>query len=134
MGHRGGKSTEQCQENVLASSTGEYLNYKGLLNRYAFKDLLAHQNLKVFVTHGGIGSLSEAIYHKAALVGIPFSNDQKPNLLRAEKHGYAVLLEWDSLNEEDLTAAIKTSIESKDMRDSLEKVHRLILVLCLKLH
>ena len=26
---------------------------------------------KVFVTHGGLGSLVEAIYHKAVIVGIP---------------------------------------------------------------
>ena len=45
--------------------------------------------LKVFVTHGGLGSLQEAIYHKAVIVGIPFSNDQKPNILRAARHGYA---------------------------------------------
>ena len=57
----------------------------------------------------------EAIYHKAVIVGIPlrywieneqtsisslihlFSNDQKPNLLRAERHGYAVSLDWDEM-------------------------------------
>ena len=89
-----------------------------------FKDLLAHLNLKVFVTHGGIGSLSEAIYHKASLVGIPFSNDQKPNLLRAEKQGYALLLDWDNLSEKDLTGAIRQSIENKEMKRSLERVHR----------
>ena len=25
------------------------------------------------------------------------SNDQKPNLLRAERHGYAVSLDWDEM-------------------------------------
>ena len=40
------------------------------------KDILSHPNLRVFVTHGGIGGVTEAIYHKANLVGIPFSNDQ----------------------------------------------------------
>ena len=52
------------------------------------QDLLGHNNLKVillasvplhkctgiqvFVTHGGLGSLVEAIYHRAIIVGIPF--------------------------------------------------------------
>ena len=94
------------------------------LSKVCQKDLLAHENLKVFVTHGGIGSLSEAIYHKASLVGIPFSNDQKPNLLRAEKQGYALLLDWDNLSEADLTGAIRKSIENKEMKESLERVHR----------
>ena len=58
-------------------------------------------------------------------MGIPFSNDQKPNLLRAEKQGYALLLDWDNLNEEDITDAIKNAIENKAMIDSLERVHRL---------
>ena len=52
------------------------------------QDLLGHPNLKVFVTHGGLGSLVESIYHKAVIVGIPFSNDQRPNLMRAERNGY----------------------------------------------
>ena len=94
----------------------------------------------MFVTHGGIGSVSEAIYHKAALVGIPFSNDQvdcpfseklltpmilqKPNLLRAQMHGYAKLLEWDNINQDDLRDAIVEAMESKDMQESLETVNR----------
>ena len=46
------------------------------------QDLLAHPNLAVFVTHGGLLSVQEALYHKTPLVGIPLGNDHKPNLLR----------------------------------------------------
>ena len=46
------------------------------------QDVLAHPNLKVFVTHGGLLSVQEALYHKTPLVGIPLGNDQRPNLLR----------------------------------------------------
>ena len=60
-----------------------------------------------------------------ALVGIPFVNDQKANLLRAERHGYARLLEWDELTAEDLKAAIVESMESREMQEALERVHRL---------
>ena len=60
-----------------------------------------------------------------ALVGIPFVNDQKANLLRAERHGYARLLEWDELTTEALKAAILESMESRDMQEALERVHRL---------
>jgi glucuronosyltransferase len=56
------------------------------------QDLLAHPNLKVFVTHGGLLSLQEALYHQTPLVGIPLGNDQKPNMLRAEKKGYGKTL------------------------------------------
>ena len=35
------------------------------------QDLLAMPNLRLFVTHGGLLSLQEALYHKTPLVGRP---------------------------------------------------------------
>ena len=87
------------------------------------QDLLGHPNLKVFVTHGGLGSLMEAIYHKTVVVGIPLTNDQKPNLLRAAKHGYARMLELDTLSADQLTEAINAGVGDKEMRSSMEKIH-----------
>jgi len=91
------------------------------------QDLLAHPNLKVFVTHGGLGSLVEAIYHKAVIVGIPLSNDQKPNLLRAERHGYAVSLDWDEMTADELVESIKKAMGDKEMAANLERIHNLYL-------
>ena len=88
------------------------------------QDILAHPNLRVFVTHGGIGSLTESLYHGAVMVGIPFSNDQKPNLLRAERHGYAVLLEWDDVTVISLRSAVTQAMESKSMVSSLDHMSR----------
>ena len=52
-------------------------------------------------------------------------NDQKSNLLRAERHGYARLLEWDDLTTEGLKTAILESMESREMQEALERVHSL---------
>ena len=52
-------------------------------------------------------------------------SDQKSNLLRAERHGYARLMEWDDLTAEGLQAAIVESMESREMQEALERVHRL---------
>ena len=41
------------------------------------QDLLAHPNLRVFVTHGGLLSLQEALYRKTVLVGIPLGKMDK---------------------------------------------------------
>jgi len=89
------------------------------------QDLLGHPNLKVFVTHGGLGSLVEAIYHKAVIVGVPLSNDQKPNLLRAVRHGYAVSLVWDDMTAEELVGSIKLAMEDKAMAANLERIHQI---------
>ena len=68
------------------------------------QDLLGHPNLKLFVTHGGLSSLVQAIYHGVAVVGIPFS-----------KHGYARIIEWDSLTAEDLVKNIKEAVTDDTM-------------------
>ena len=52
-------------------------------------------------------------------------NDQKSNLLRAERHGYARLLEWDDLTAEGLKTAILESMENREMQEALERVHSL---------
>lgn len=87
------------------------------------QDLLAHPNMKTFVTHGGLGGITEAIYHKVKLVGIPFGNDQVSNLERAKRHGYGKLLVWERLTAEDLEQAIREAMESKEMEAALERVH-----------
>ena len=89
------------------------------------QDLLAHPNLQVFVTHGGLLSLQESLYHSTPLVGIPLGNDQKPNMMRAERRGYAVMLDWTSLNTEDLLAAIQKAATEPEMRREMARAHQL---------
>ena len=88
-------------------------------------DLLAHPNLKLFVTHGGLLSTQEALYHEVPLVGVPISNDQKPNLMRAQANGYAKMLNLQTMTKDDLLQAIKTSLNNQEMIDSMKKMHEL---------
>lgn len=89
------------------------------------QDLLAHPNLKVFVTHGGLLSTMEAIHFETVIVGIPFGNDQVPNLLRAEQHNIGIMLTWENLNAQSFTAAIRRAMEDREMSTSMKKYSRL---------
>jgi len=89
------------------------------------QDLLGHPNLKVFVTHGGLGSLVEAIYHKAVVVGVPLFDDQKPNIARAARKGFAASLDWDNLTTEDMVTSIKKAMQDQQMKEKMEETHRL---------
>ena len=49
------------------------------------QDILSHQNLKVFITHVGFGSLQETICYQKPIVGIPCYGDQFSNGMEAKK-------------------------------------------------
>ena len=91
------------------------------------QDLLAHPNLKAFVTHGGLLSTQEAIYHGTPLVGVPLGNDQVPNILRAQKNGYAIMLDWSNITSTGLYKAIENALSNETMQVNVGKMRTLFL-------
>ena len=70
------------------------------------QDLLGHPKCKVFITHGGLLSTQEAVYHGVPVLGLPFINDQLLNMDKAVKDGYATQLRWSQINHENLYNSI----------------------------
>ena len=91
------------------------------------QDLLAHTNLKVLITHGGLGSLTEAIQHKVAVVGLPLTTDQRPNMLRAERLGYGIKQDWNSLSADGLVAAVTKAMGDPMMQQNVEQVREIVI-------
>lgn len=73
---------------------------------YPQDDLLAHPNMKLFITHGGLLSITETIYHAVPVIGIPLFADQFLNMAKAQKAGYALTVFLKDLNEATLSTAI----------------------------
>ena len=71
------------------------------------QDILAHQSLKVFITHVGFGSFQEAICYKKPIVGIPVHGDQYSNGFEAKKHGFGEYILFNELTEARLFHAIE---------------------------
>lgn len=69
-------------------------------------DILAHPNVKVFITHGGLLGSTEAIYHGKPVIGIPIFGDQELNMARAERAGYGLTVNYRNLTQEALTWAL----------------------------
>ena len=66
------------------------------------QDILGHPKVKLFITHGGLLSTEEGIYHGKPLLFIPGFGDQFANAARAKDLGLGEKLLWESLTEEAL--------------------------------
>lgn len=69
-------------------------------------DILAHPNVKVFITHSGLLGSQEGLYHGVPMLGIPFYSDQEININRAEVQGYGIKLHMKNITVENLRWAI----------------------------
>ncbi|KAH8243676.1 hypothetical protein KR032_009313, partial [Drosophila birchii] len=75
---------------------------------YPQPDILAHPNVKMFITHGGLLSSTESVYFGKPVLGLPCFYDQYMNVKRAQRMGFGLGLDLNNLREEDLEKAIKT--------------------------
>ncbi|XP_072449000.1 UDP-glucuronosyltransferase 3A1-like [Chiloscyllium punctatum] len=88
-------------------------------------DLLGHPKVRLLVTHGGLNSLMEAVYHGVPVIGIPLFGDQFDNMVRVEAKGFGLTVQVNQL--QALSNAIATVTGDKRYKDSamtLSHLHR----------
>lgn len=77
------------------------------------QDLLAHKNLKLFITQGGLQSTEEAIANTVPLLVVPFFVDQFDNAERVAALGVGQLLDFGALTKQSFKSAIVEVIKNK---------------------
>ena len=65
--------------------------------------------MKLFITHGGLLSTEEGLYHKVPMLVMPGFGDQFSNAARAERMGYGRQLLWNNLDQDNLLWVLKIS-------------------------
>lgn len=80
------------------------------------QDILGHHRLRLFITHGGLLSQHEAVFHGVPLLVLPVFCDHDANAAQAQHDGYARQLQLAHLDEEALYCAIYDVLHNDDYR------------------
>ena len=80
----------------------------------------------VFVTHGGMNSVSEALYLGTPMVVIPFVSDQPVNAQCVEKLGVGKKMDYAKVDKESLKRMVFDMISDMEIQKQMEVVRGLI--------
>lgn len=78
------------------------------------QDILAHPNIKLFISHGGLLSTTETIYHGVPVLAIPLLADQKLNARLIVNGGFGAALSYGELNEESFRDGINQVLNNPE--------------------
>lgn len=75
-------------------------------------DILAHPNVKLFISHCGKGGITEAKYHGKPILAIPVFGDQFSNAKQIQNEGWAVTLPFDQMNAKRFSNALDEALNN----------------------
>ncbi|KAG8274418.1 UDP-glucuronosyltransferase 1-1 [Homalodisca vitripennis] len=89
------------------------------------QDVLAHQNIVLFITHGGLLSQHEAINAGVPVICIPIMGDQPMNAKFYEAREVGVKLNFNDLSEETIYTAVTTVLNTTKYKDNMARLSHL---------
>ncbi|KAM7360680.1 UDP-glucuronosyltransferase 2C1-like [Cochliomyia hominivorax] len=91
------------------------------------QDILGQRKLKAFITHGGLLSMYESIYHGVPMVMLPVFCDHDVNAAKAEQDGYAIRLSLEIITADKLYHAILAIIKNDKYKRKINEKRQLML-------
>ncbi|XP_046993668.1 UDP-glucosyltransferase 2-like isoform X2 [Schistocerca americana] len=85
------------------------------------QDVLAHPNVRLFITQGGLQSFNEAAYYGVPLIGIPFFGDQGYNVAKMVSAGIGMKLDFKSITKEKMLQTIQTVLGDKSYQENMKR-------------
>ena len=76
----------------------------------------------LFITHGGMNSMSESMVHGVPMVVIPFVSDQPVNARQVEKLGLGKVLDYKTITANALRDAAFAVMEDRQIQENLRKI------------
>ncbi|XP_020810429.1 UDP-glucuronosyltransferase 2B17 [Drosophila serrata] len=75
-------------------------------------DILAHPNIKLFITHAGKGGVTEAQYHGIPMLALPVFGDQPSNAAAVVEQGFGLTQSLLTLEEKSFHEGIREVLEN----------------------
>lgn len=88
------------------------------------RDILAHPNVKLFISHGGLLGVSESITEGVPILGIPIYSDQTMNVLKAVEDGYGILMNFDDIEENLIVSNIQEILTNKKYKNNAREISK----------
>ncbi|XP_073983235.1 UDP-glycosyltransferase UGT5-like isoform X2 [Rhodnius prolixus] len=88
--------------------------------------ILAHPNCVLFITHGGLQSLTEAVFYGVPLVGIPLKGDQEYNVKAAVSYGMAEKINKLNMTSDAILGTINTVLGSIWYKENARKRSKIL--------
>ncbi|XP_022798827.1 LOW QUALITY PROTEIN: UDP-glucuronosyltransferase 2C1-like [Stylophora pistillata] len=89
-------------------------------------DLLAHKDIKAFVSHVGHNSLYESAYHGVPVVAFPLGGDQDSNAKKAEHLGLGLSVDHKKCSAQQLFKTIETVVGEPQFQTKAMHISRLL--------
>ncbi|XP_066971029.1 UDP-glycosyltransferase UGT5-like [Macrobrachium rosenbergii] len=90
------------------------------------QDILGHSKLRLFITHGGLFSTFESIYHGTPIIGLPVFADQQSNMRTVERQGWGKTILWKDLTEDILFEEIIAIMDNEQMQQHVQLQSRIM--------
>lgn len=70
----------------------------------------AHPNVKLFISHGGLLGMTEAVHEGVPILSMPMGGDRLSNTKTVQDKGVALMLDYDDLDEDGIFTKIKSML------------------------
>ncbi|XP_062550768.1 UDP-glycosyltransferase UGT5-like [Armigeres subalbatus] len=88
------------------------------------KELLAHPNVRLHITHGGLLGMMESVQYGKPILGLPLAGEQEILVNKAVAEGYGLKLDYQNITQEVVLESIKRILDNSSFRDNALKTSR----------
>ncbi|KAG5684174.1 hypothetical protein PVAND_013415 [Polypedilum vanderplanki] len=88
-------------------------------------DILAHKNMKLFISHCGLGGIVESKYHGVTILGLPIFGDQEVNCNEIVSEGWSLQLNLKTITENELQNTINELLHNETYSNKVKKFSQL---------